>query len=231
MMQDTEVLGEVFPKGTVLSVPSYSIHHLEEVWGDPWTYRPERWLEDGNKDQYEKALNIFSYGSVPPSSSCTFGCANGPELSPRSCVGRKCVFHLHASYAQLTSVALLPSWSCRSLSRPSCTDTTSNCSNRIPNSRWRKASCASRLVAIWASGEERSPRGADDATCNEILFATAQITAIVALDICQRSGLPSSHVKICPRASSRFGACYAVCLNDGTGMHCIHVSGTDSVAE
>lgn len=68
MMDDTEVCGEVFKAGTILSVPSYTIHHLESVWGDPWEYRPERWLEDGNKE-LEKALNIFSYG-------------------PRSCVGR-----------------------------------------------------------------------------------------------------------------------------------------------
>ncbi|KAK4054435.1 hypothetical protein OIV83_000929 [Microbotryomycetes sp. JL201] len=68
MTQDTEVCGQFFKAGTVLSVPSYTIHHLEEVWGDPMEYRPERWLEEGNKD-LEKALNVFSYG-------------------PRSCVGR-----------------------------------------------------------------------------------------------------------------------------------------------
>lgn len=70
MMQDTECLGEVFPKGTVLSVPSYSIHHLEEVWGDPFTYRPERWIEDPRKEEYEKALNIFSYGRSRPVPPC-----------------------------------------------------------------------------------------------------------------------------------------------------------------
>ncbi|KAM0753089.1 cytochrome P450 [Meredithblackwellia eburnea MCA 4105] len=71
MVQDTEVLGEVFPAGTILSVPSYSIHHLESVWGpDAREYRPERWLEDAEKaKELEKALNIFSVG-------------------PRSCVGR-----------------------------------------------------------------------------------------------------------------------------------------------
>jgi len=92
MTQDTEVLGEVFPAGvsirtsrslleqqanrlptshsqTILSVPSYTIHHLDSVWGDAMAYRPERWLEEGGKD-LEKNLNVFSYG-------------------PRSCVGRK----------------------------------------------------------------------------------------------------------------------------------------------
>jgi benzoate 4-monooxygenase len=68
MQSDTEVCGEVFKKGTILSVPSYTIHHLDSVWGDPLAYRPERWLEPGSKE-LEKCLNVFSYG-------------------PRSCVGR-----------------------------------------------------------------------------------------------------------------------------------------------
>ncbi|POY74642.1 putative Benzoate 4-monooxygenase [Rhodotorula taiwanensis] len=71
MTQQTEVCGEVFPPGTILSVPSYSIHRIKEIWGnDPDEFRPERWLESEAKTrELEKALNIFSYG-------------------PRSCVGR-----------------------------------------------------------------------------------------------------------------------------------------------
>jgi len=68
MDSDTEFGGKVFPAGTILSVPSYTIHHLDSVWGDPWEFRPERWLE-GDTKGIEKALNIFSFG-------------------PRSCVGR-----------------------------------------------------------------------------------------------------------------------------------------------
>lgn len=68
MDSDTEFGGEFFPAGTILSVPSYTIHHLESVWGDPWEFRPERWLE-GDTKSIEKALNVFSFG-------------------PRSCVGR-----------------------------------------------------------------------------------------------------------------------------------------------
>jgi benzoate 4-monooxygenase len=68
MAEDIEICGEVFKAGTILSVPSYTLHHLDSVWSDPFVYRPERWLEEGGKD-LEKSLNIFSYG-------------------PRSCVGR-----------------------------------------------------------------------------------------------------------------------------------------------
>lgn len=42
--------------------------HLESVWGDPFTYRPERWLAADAK-QLEKNFIPFSIG-------------------PRSCVGR-----------------------------------------------------------------------------------------------------------------------------------------------
>jgi benzoate 4-monooxygenase len=56
------VLGQFFPEGTVLSVPSYSIHRDTSVWGeDVEVYRPERWFErDGTAIQ--KTFNPFSIG-------------------------------------------------------------------------------------------------------------------------------------------------------------------------
>ena len=50
MAKDTEFKGHVFKAGTILSVPSYTIHHLDSVWSDPFEYRPERWIE-GDKAQ------------------------------------------------------------------------------------------------------------------------------------------------------------------------------------
>jgi len=59
---------EHFPEGTVLSVPSYTLHHREEVWGpDVEEFRPERWL-DATAEQ-RMSFNPFSYG-------------------PRACVGQ-----------------------------------------------------------------------------------------------------------------------------------------------
>ncbi|CAE6533055.1 unnamed protein product [Rhizoctonia solani] len=61
-----EVCGETFNEGTILSVPSYSIHHSQEIWGnDSEEYKPERWL---GRD-VGKEFNPFSFG-------------------PRACVGR-----------------------------------------------------------------------------------------------------------------------------------------------
>ncbi|KAI0403420.1 cytochrome P450 [Xylaria palmicola] len=60
--------GHYFPPGTVLSVPTYSIHHSKEIWGeDADEFRPERWAEATPRQR--NAFIPFSYG-------------------PRSCVGR-----------------------------------------------------------------------------------------------------------------------------------------------
>ncbi|PPQ92268.1 hypothetical protein CVT25_008576 [Psilocybe cyanescens] len=65
--------GQYFPPGTVLSVPSYSIHRDKEIWGDDVEdYRPERWFERNQAD-IQKTFNPFSYG-------------------PRACVGRNLAF-------------------------------------------------------------------------------------------------------------------------------------------
>jgi benzoate 4-monooxygenase len=57
-----------FPAGTVLSVPTYTLHHSTEIWGpDAEEFRPERW--NGMTQQQKDAFIPFSHG-------------------PRSCVGR-----------------------------------------------------------------------------------------------------------------------------------------------
>lgn len=68
IMNDCEFKGERIKAGMECSVPAYTIHHLESVWGDPFTYRPERW-QGSDAKQLEKSFVPFSVG-------------------PRSCVGR-----------------------------------------------------------------------------------------------------------------------------------------------
>jgi len=59
---------QVFPQGTVLSVPSFTIHHDAEVWGDDVDeFHPDRWLNLTPRQKI--GFNPFSYG-------------------PRACVGQ-----------------------------------------------------------------------------------------------------------------------------------------------
>lgn len=63
------VIGKTFPPGTVLSVPTYTIHRDKRVWGeDVEAFRPERWFEQ-DQAEIQKTFNPFSFG-------------------PRACVGR-----------------------------------------------------------------------------------------------------------------------------------------------
>jgi len=56
------VSGKFFPEGTVLSVPSYTIHRDPEIWGnDVEAFRPERWFEQ-DRVGIQKTFNPFSYG-------------------------------------------------------------------------------------------------------------------------------------------------------------------------
>lgn len=60
--------GRFFPAGTVLSVPTYTMHHARAIWGaDADAFRPERWADATPRQR--NAFIPFSYG-------------------PRSCVGR-----------------------------------------------------------------------------------------------------------------------------------------------
>ncbi|ETS85264.1 hypothetical protein PFICI_03289 [Pestalotiopsis fici W106-1] len=59
---------EHFPEGTVLSVPSFTIHHDADVWGaDVEEFKPDRWLRLSPRQKI--GFNPFSYG-------------------PRACVGQ-----------------------------------------------------------------------------------------------------------------------------------------------
>ncbi|GME26880.1 cytochrome p450 benzoate 4-monooxygenase [Neofusicoccum parvum] len=59
---------EHFPEGTVLSVPSFTIHHDEDIWGsDVEEFQPDRWLNLTPRQKI--SFNPFSYG-------------------PRACVGQ-----------------------------------------------------------------------------------------------------------------------------------------------
>lgn len=46
-IRETELGGCTVEPGTQVWTNFWAIHHDPEIWGDPWTFRPERFIEDG----------------------------------------------------------------------------------------------------------------------------------------------------------------------------------------
>jgi benzoate 4-monooxygenase len=64
------IRGHVFPPGTRLSVPTYTMHHSKAIWGpDADEFKPSRWAEGTITAEQKGAFIPFSYG-------------------PRACLGR-----------------------------------------------------------------------------------------------------------------------------------------------
>ncbi|KAF9520852.1 hypothetical protein BS47DRAFT_1378642 [Hydnum rufescens UP504] len=73
------VSGRYYKEGSVLSVPSFTVHRDPDVWGpDPEVYRPERWFER-DPEAMQRGFDAFSWG-------------------PRACVGR------NLAHAELTVI-------------------------------------------------------------------------------------------------------------------------------
>lgn len=66
--------GHVIPPGTQVGVNIYSIHHNEEYFPEPFSYKPERWLSA--KDGSDNAVGANKAAFVPFS------------IGTRSCIGR-----------------------------------------------------------------------------------------------------------------------------------------------
>ncbi len=63
-----ELGGYRFPAGTRAIIPQWVVHHLPEVWGDPESFRPERWTPEFRQ-------------SLPRGAYFPFG------MGPRICIG------------------------------------------------------------------------------------------------------------------------------------------------
>lgn len=84
------ILGRYFPPGTVLSVPTYTLHHDGEIWGDDVReFKPERWATLTTRQK--TAFNPFSHG-------------------PRACIGR--------SLAEMELRLITATWARRYAVRP-----------------------------------------------------------------------------------------------------------------
>lgn len=64
-----EVDGNWYPEKTLIGVPSYSVHHHQDTFQDPFVFRPERWIANpeqgvfvGDVAALKDAFNPFSMG-------------------------------------------------------------------------------------------------------------------------------------------------------------------------
>ena len=65
---DTELLGYRVPKGTIIFPNLWALHHDESFWGDPWTFRPERFLDEGGlllPPNHIIRKNVMAFGAGP----------------------------------------------------------------------------------------------------------------------------------------------------------------------
>lgn len=53
-VEDTELLGRYLPKGTLVAVQPYAVHHNPRVWRDPLTFDPERFAADRREERAHK---------------------------------------------------------------------------------------------------------------------------------------------------------------------------------
>jgi cytochrome P450 len=69
-MSDQTILDYEIPKGTLIQVYTKQLHYDKEVYGDPETFRPERWSPE---EQSKRKTPFYSY--IPFSAG------------PRTCIG------------------------------------------------------------------------------------------------------------------------------------------------
>ncbi|XP_047739964.1 cytochrome P450 2L1 isoform X5 [Hyalella azteca] len=61
--RDTTINGYFIPKGTMIQVGNYSIHHDPRYWDDPHKFYPERFLDDSATKYTAPNIGFFAFGS------------------------------------------------------------------------------------------------------------------------------------------------------------------------
>ncbi|XP_023245130.1 cytochrome P450 4C1-like [Copidosoma floridanum] len=93
---DIVIDGYLIPKSTIIRMNLYQAHHDPEIWPDPETFDPDRFLPENSKGRHIYSYFPFSAG-------------------PRNCIGKK------FAYLELKTVltAILRKWKVSSVLKPS----------------------------------------------------------------------------------------------------------------
>ncbi|KAL1854364.1 hypothetical protein VTK73DRAFT_8760 [Phialemonium thermophilum] len=75
----TTIAGELVPAGVTVSAQTWSLHRNKNLFHDPESFVPERWLEDGGASTEEERQNLKQF--VQPFSQ-----------GPRACIGRNLAY-------------------------------------------------------------------------------------------------------------------------------------------
>ncbi|KAI0453471.1 cytochrome P450 [Xylaria acuta] len=70
--------GHVVPKGTLMGVSIYAIHHNEEYFPDSFAFKPERWLAAGTSSSEEEAAAKRMHDAFAAFSTGSRSCAGKP---------------------------------------------------------------------------------------------------------------------------------------------------------
>ncbi len=65
---DTKILGFPIPKNTRIVTSLWSVHHDESFWGDPYNFRPERFLDEEGAmlpADHENVRHVLGFGAGP----------------------------------------------------------------------------------------------------------------------------------------------------------------------
>ena len=64
--RDCQLAGVDLPKGTCILTNLWALHHDKEFWGDPWEFRPERFLDDQGQlvpADHENRKHLMPFGA------------------------------------------------------------------------------------------------------------------------------------------------------------------------
>ncbi|KAK3589270.1 hypothetical protein CHS0354_008333 [Potamilus streckersoni] len=65
-MEDVELEGYTIPKGSRVIMNIWTVHHDPAIWGDPWIFRPERFLDDNGEllpAEHTMRQSLVTFGS------------------------------------------------------------------------------------------------------------------------------------------------------------------------